>query len=1062
MESFKDLFKKLNDQQQKAVSTIEGPVMVIAGPGTGKTQILAARILNIRETTDIAPENILCLTYTDAGSNAMKDRLSRFMGTDAYRVNIHTFHSLCNKIITDYPEHFSMKELRVMDDLERIEIIESIRDGLSHDSKLKTYSEYNQSTQETFHKLWSIMQELNLTPELLKEYVNEFKDIEVFKEAFPDTVYKRKYKEFQAGDLNENKAKEYFDRWEKLLEAAELKSRYTQIKEERGVYEFSDMIDWVYKKLKEDVDFKHEIQERYQYVLVDEFQDTSKIQSDILDLLIDFWDDNPNCFVVGDDDQSIYAFQGAQVSNMLRFKSKYEKNLEVVILTENYRSSQEILDASGRLISNNQERLVNSNPTYNKTLKKGKNGPNENYLDIPFRIQQYGNKFQEAANLSHEIKDLIDNQKINPNEIAVIYSKHKAAEEYIELFRELDIPFVLNKSINILEEPIIHLLENWLNYLQSEINLPNSGEYLLYRILLSGLYSFNPYSLNRLSSHIHQLGRENYAKNKSKYTWREHIHLLLHDKIECDYLEKDEKEALKKLWSNKEKWIKLAASENTNILISMIISEGGFVEYAAKSADSIWNMEVLHTFLEFVRSQCERDPNLSLLELMTKLRAMEQSSVEVKLEKRLGNSSGVQFYTAHSSKGLEFQYVYIIQATSNMWVSARSASSPYRIKHLLEAHKRRIAGSQTEDQMLEEKRRLFFVAVTRAKKEVRISYPAMKFGARNNTEQAAIFIGELYPEFLGKEIKSEEISQEAQAQAQKYILSHNGKPFLKKVQKEWLEERISEFVFSPSSLNSILKCGIQFFYGQLVRIPSPPSEYASYGTAMHGTLRKLIEDWAKKKKWPNDEEFTEIFEYQMSKERGNFTEKQFNNRLQQGKSIIPSFLNQKKEDYLGYPDVRTEFNVKSIINDVPIKGSIDKLIIRDNQVSVVDYKTSKLSNIKKHTAVPKTNEPKEVPSSYWFQIGVYALMINESPEYLWKCSTGAIEALNEDDEGIFNNYPLQYTRENFDLIKEWIKIANELLISKEFLKGCGEENCEYCSFAMETGLAEIFSEEKPS
>jgi len=1063
MESFKKLFSNLNKQQQKAVSTIEGPVMVIAGPGTGKTQILAARILNILEKTQIAPENILCLTYTDAGSNAMKERLSRFMGTDAYRVNIHTFHSLCNKIISDYPEHFSMKELRVMDDLERIEIIESIRDSLPHDSKLKTYSEYNQSTQETFHKLWNIMQELNLSPQLLKEYVDEFKDIEIFKETFPDTLYKRNYKEFQVGDLNEKKAKDYFDRWEKLIEAAELKSKYIQIKEEKGVYEFSDMIDWVYKKLSEDVDFKHEIQERYQYVLVDEFQDTSKIQSDILDLLIDFWDDNPNCFVVGDDDQSIYAFQGALVSNMLRFKTKYERNLEVVILTENYRSSQEILDASGRLISKNKERLVNSNPAYNKTLIKGQNGPNENYSNIPFRIQQYGNKFQEAASISYEIKDMIENQGINPNEIALLYSKHKAAEEYIELFRELDIPFVLNKSINILEEPIIHLLENWLNYLQAEINVPNSGEYLLYPILLSELYSFNPYSLNRLSSHIYKLGREKYKKTQTRYTWREHIHLILHDKIKYDYLEKKEKETLKLLWNNKEKWIKLAATENTNILISMIISEGGFIEYAAKSSDSIWNMEVLHSFLEFVRSQCERNPNLSLQELMTKFRAMEHSGVAVKLEKRLGNSSGVQFYTAHSSKGLEFQYVYIIQSTSNMWVSARNVASPYRIKDLLEAHKRRIAGSQTEDQILEEKRRLFFVAVTRAKKEVRISYPAMKFGARSNTEQAAIFIGESYPEFfLGKEIKSEEITHDAQTKAQKYILSHNGKPFLKKVQKEWLEERIAEFVFSPSSLNSILKCGIQFFYGQLVRIPSPPSEYASYGTAMHGTLRKLIEDWAKKKKWPTEEEFTEVFEYQMSKERGNFTDKQFNNRLQQGKSIIPNFLGQKKEDYMDYPDVKTEFPLRSMIGNVSLKGSIDKLIIRGHQVSVVDYKTSKLSNIKKHTEVPKTNEPKDIPSSYWFQIGVYALMINENPEYRWNCSTGAIESLIEDENGIFNNYPLQYTKDNFELIRAWIMIAQDLLESKEFLKGCGKENCTYCNFALETGLAEIFKDDNSS
>ncbi len=1062
MESFKDLYTKLNAQQQKAVSTIDGPVMVIAGPGTGKTQILAARILNIRELTDIAPENILCLTYTDAGSNAMKERLSMFMGTDAYRVNIHTFHSLCNKIITDYPEHFSMKELRVMDDLERIEIIEAIRDSLPHESTLKTYSEYNQSTQETFHKLWSIMQELNLTPEIINTYVSEFKDIEVFKEIFPDTVYKRATNGNKTGDLNEKKAKEYFDSWEKLIKASQLKERYTKIKEERGVYEFSDMIDWVYKKLKEDVDFRREIQERYHYVLVDEFQDTSKIQSDLLDLLIDYWGDNPNCFVVGDDDQSIYAFQGAQVSNMLRFKSKYQNHLQVVILTENYRSSQEILDASGRFISNNSERLVNSNPEYTKTLIKGIDGPNMNYLDKPFRINQFSNKFQEAASNAYEIKELIEKQKINPNEIAIIYSKHKAADEYIELFRELEIPFVLNKNIDILNEPIINLLQNWLNYLKAELDIPNSGEHLLYPILLSDLYSISPYSLNRLSLHIHQLGRDKYKENKTRYTWREHIHLLLHDKIECNYLDENEKVVLRKLWNNKEKWIKLAASENTNILISMILSEGGFVEYAAKSADSIWNMEMLNTFLEFVRLQCEKEPKLSLLELMTKFRTMEQSSIAIKLEKRLGNSRGVQFLTAHSSKGLEFEYVYIIQATSNMWVSSRSSSSPYRIKQLLEAHKRKIVGSQTENQILEEKRRLFFVAVTRAKKEVRISYPAMKFGAKSNTEQAAIFIGELYPEFLGKEIKSEKVSLEVQEKAQKYILSHNGKPFLKKVQKEWLDQRISEFVFSPSSLNSILKCGIQFFYGQLVRIPSPPSEYASYGIAMHSTLRKLIENWSKKQKWPSDEEFIETFEYQMKKERGNFTEKQYNNRLQQGKSVIPFFLSQKKEEYLSYPDVKTEFGVKSIIGDVSIKGNIDKLIIRDKQVSVVDYKTSKLSNISKYTNAPNPKKPNDVPSSYWFQIGIYALMINENHEYSYKCSTGAIEALNEDENGIFNNYPLYYSPEDFELIRKWIQIAHEQLISKEFLKGCGDDKCEYCNFAIETGLAEIISEVDPN
>lgn len=140
MNSFETLFNGLNKQQKEAVELLEGPVMVIAGPGTGKTQILATRILNILNT-DTVPENILCLTYTEAGATAMQQRLSQFMGSDAFKVNIHTFHGLCNKVIKDFPEKFSKREMRVMDDLERIDIIQQIIEEIHENSPIKTYSD---------------------------------------------------------------------------------------------------------------------------------------------------------------------------------------------------------------------------------------------------------------------------------------------------------------------------------------------------------------------------------------------------------------------------------------------------------------------------------------------------------------------------------------------------------------------------------------------------------------------------------------------------------------------------------------------------------------------------------------------------------------------------------------------------------------------------------------------------------------------------------------------------------------------------------------------------------
>ncbi len=216
MTDFETLINSLNTAQRNAVNTIDGPVMVVAGPGTGKTQILAARIANILNTTDTPPYQILCLTYTDAGVVAMRERLLKFIGPAAYRVNIHTFHSLCNEIIQHNNNYFGYSNLNPASDLDAIEIVQEMIDELPNDSILKRLKGEIYYDVPNFRNLFKIMKEENLDSDELIQMANEqFKA----REEEEEFIYKRNGKGFQKGDLNEKKHKDEREKTDRLIAA---------------------------------------------------------------------------------------------------------------------------------------------------------------------------------------------------------------------------------------------------------------------------------------------------------------------------------------------------------------------------------------------------------------------------------------------------------------------------------------------------------------------------------------------------------------------------------------------------------------------------------------------------------------------------------------------------------------------------------------------------------------------------------------------------------------------------------------------------------------------------
>src|SRR5436190_11743705 len=354
LEKFYEEYDRLNEQQKLAVDTVEGPVMVIAGPGTGKTQILSARIGKILLDTDAQPENILCLTYTDAGVVAMRKRLLGFIGPDAYKVNIYTFHAFCNDVIQDNLSLFEKTSLDAISELENIQLFKTLIDHFPKNHPLKRYRGDVYFEINNLRSLFSSMKREGWSPEYINLKIDDYLNDLPLRDEF---IYKRKYKQFNSGDLKQDKVDEEKERIEKLRAAVNEFERYQQLMRQRNRYDFDDMTNWVIKAFEENKNMQAAYQEKFQYILVDEFQDTSGTQNRLVQLLINYWD-KPNIFVVGDDDQSIYRFQGANVENMLAFANSYSKDLMTVVLTHNYRSTQSILDVSKTIIDKNNDRLI--------------------------------------------------------------------------------------------------------------------------------------------------------------------------------------------------------------------------------------------------------------------------------------------------------------------------------------------------------------------------------------------------------------------------------------------------------------------------------------------------------------------------------------------------------------------------------------------------------------------------------------------------------------------------------------------------------------------------------
>ena len=1011
----------LNDGQLKAVQTMEGPVMVIAGPGTGKTQVIAARIGNILLHTDTQPQNILCLTYTEAATIAMRNRLIKFIGPTAYNIQIFTFHAFCNIVIQDNLRYFGgIRELQVINDLEEIEVFESMIDALPNDHILKRLTGDIYYERSRLKELFQIMKKENWT----SEYVVYRTEQHIKEMAFDERYqYKRAYKDKKAGDLKPDYQKDV-EKFEELIAAARLFDEYNLRLKDMKRYDFHDMILWVLKAFASNEDLLRDYQERFHYFLVDEYQDTNGAQNDLLYQLCDFWE-SPNVFVVGDDDQSIYRFQGANMENILEFKRRFSDSLTSIVLTDNYRSTQSILDASRQLIVQGEDRLEAKLPELSKVLT---GRAFEAKGDAP-QVLCYFNTEHEKADL---IKTLISafEKGERLSDYAVIYRQHSDVENVVRALEQKGVPLNLRKKLDVLQEPWIAQLLDVCRYVSMEADAPFSGEYLLPRIMHYKYFEIHPFDIAKLAFHCGYDPEVGTSKR-----WRE----VLNDDKALTQLSFKDKNAIIKFRDNLNHWVKDSFNETVQVAIEKILNFGGILGSLLQDHDKAWKMQLLTTFFDFVKEESRRLPFMKLSDLLETVDKMLRYKVGLNLHRTFYNPDGIHFVTSHSSKGLEFKRVFVVNVVSNKWEGKRRRSSTYKLPPNI--------FSKSEENVLEDERRLFYVAMTRAEQALTLSYAEQKEDGKGL--QRSRFLAELEDAGVistsGEDVvalSDEDMMSYGLAQ----ILNRKA-PQLAFIDNDVVDKVLEKFKLSVTALNKYLQCPISFYFENILKVPSARTVHTGFGNVVHSTL-EILHNQARKMNlsYPGKDEFIKIFESQMSVFHSHFTQKEYEDRLAYGKQFLPLYYDEYIDEWKSVAEYRMEYSVSQAVCDtVPIKGRLDRVEIKDNVATVVDFKTGKRSNAVKKLKGPSEKDP--LGGDYWRQIVYYKILLDNDPMSDWKFGQGAFDFVQPDAKTQkFKVDRFTVSDDEIEIVKGQINSTYQAIINRQFEEGCGEEDCRWCNF----------------
>lgn len=1020
--------EKCNPQQLAAIRQTEGPVLVLAGPGTGKTQILSLRIGHILSHTDMQPHNILCLTYTDAGTVAMRKRLISHLGAEAHKISIHTFHSFCNAVIQQNRDYFTeFGSLEPITELEQVELMYQLINSFTPDNPLKRYTGDVHFDRYRLKNLFDTIKKENLNPAELIAAAQTYIENLPYHEDF---IYKVSRGEAKKGEPNLKKIKEETDKINQFTAAVKAFETYRTLMLNAQRYDFNDMINFVIKAFEQHESLLWQYQEQFQYILVDEFQDTNGAQNKILDLLLRFWD-APNVFVVGDDDQSIYSFQGAENARINEFVRKYSRGLQAIVLTQNYRSTQTILDAAKGLIEHNQKRLITDsflNSVTHTPLHKNltANQPENGALEI----REYENNFQEAAHIAQQLQVKHQNNE-DLSKTAIIYRYHSQVDTITKVLKHLNVPFQIRRQTNVLEHILIQKCITLLNYIRLENEEPEKGSHLLFEILHYDFWDIHPKDCTRLAlaAQSDKTSIRSIMANNGRM-----FHLGLVSASEISRLEQ-----------NLTRWQKDAYNSTLQTLFEKIITYGGIVSYINKSAEKLHLLEVLTAFFDFIKNESVKNPHLTIGNLLETFQKMENNRIAIPITEIVGAANGVNLVTAHSSKGLEYNCVYVMGCTSDNWEGKRDPQNNFKFPPTIV--------STSKDKNVEEERRLFYVAMTRAEQFLYLSYHTSTTDGKERTPSR--FITEVAESTLLNPT-THQVSHEWLSQYALLSLLEPSAPAITETEKTYIDEVLKNYKLSVTHLNKYLECPLTFYYENILRIPTARSANMGFGSAIHAALEKLFKNLAAnpQRTFEPVEKLLKYFSEAMTKYASHFTEHEFDLRLQYGKQTLTEYYHHYVNQWHKHALIEYDLHTVVTKEGIPLNGKLDKVEIYNNTATVVDYKTGKPdnANTKKKTSPPDADPTdddfeKKWGGNYWRQIVFYKILLDNDPRFTYTMVAGEIDYVEKSKkEEPFVKQKIVPTPHDVETVHQQIKYAYDGIMNHQFYKGCGKTDCKWCNF----------------
>jgi DNA helicase-2/ATP-dependent DNA helicase PcrA len=903
----------LDPDQREAVEHDRGPLLIVAGAGTGKTTVIARRIAHLIASGRARPAEILALTFNEKAAAEMQERVDVLVPYGYADTHISTFHSFGEEVLSSFGIEIGIAPgFTVLDQTSQAlflaEHLEAL--GLDRYAPLSDPTKYVRELARYFGRL----KDYPISPGTLRGFAEG-----VIAAAGEDAG--------EIGAATENAAER--DRGERLLELALAAAAYDRLLWKHGFVDFGDLLALTLRLFDESPAALRLFQERFRYVLVDEFQDTNPVQFEIVRRLTA---PHRNLVVVGDDDQSIYRFRGAHLQNILKFHEVFP-DARKIVLTRNYRSSRQILNVARRLIRVNRERLE-TRLGISKELQTERSGPEPRIKELPTGAE-------EAAWVAAEIRTKVESGARRCRELAILVRSNSNAEPFLRALDEQGVPYYFSGSRGLFQRPEVKELVALLYALSQD-----TREEYLYLLAQSG-YGVPGEDLSVL---VHALSVQ-------PLTLRQLMERAVHPNARVQVSE-EARERLRTMLEDLSALRTLARDHRTGEVLRAYLERRGVMKRLRAPThfeDEIKARNIVK-FFKLVQAfgtvaVADRVP------LFLRHLAMIMEHGEDPAVAEIGEESDVvQVLTIHRAKGLEFPVVFLVQAATDLFPT-RNRKRGIEVPEELAPGER--GGGELHK---EEERRLCYVAFTRAKEEL-ISTYALDYGGKRLRGRSE-FLSEAFD--LGKPLparRRRQVIEDLEAAAgvgfPTGVDAPAGLPPFGKVPSQ------DPVQLSHNRIQDYDTCPLKYHFLHVLAIdPILTQDHrVNFGNAMHQAVAFAL-DRHRLGAEPTFEQTVEVFRNGWRNE-GYRSEEHARRRLDQGVEALRSFLEREVRGAAPPADVERAFRFK--LEHVVVSGRMDRVDVEPRGVVITDYKTTELDEEAKADTEAREN----------LQLSIYALAHRE-------------------------------------------------------------------------------------